>query len=75
MPDVYYNYVSGTITIVDYANVTYYVTIYDYWWNAVITDTKVGGGTIDVSSLISGDYTLEITTSWNNQYEGEFTVP
>jgi hypothetical protein len=23
MPDVYYNYVSGTITIVDYANVTY----------------------------------------------------
>lgn len=75
MPDVYYNYVSGTITIVDYANVTYYVTIYDDWWNAVITDTKVGGGTIDVSSLSTGDYTIDITTSWNNQYEGEFTVP
>ena len=75
MPDVYYNNMSGTITIVDYANVTYYVTIYDDWWNAVITDTKVGGGTIDVSSLSSGDYTIDITTSWNNQYEGEFTVP
>ena len=75
MPDVYYNNVSGTITIVDYANVTYYVTIYDDWWNAVITDTKVGGGTIDVSSLSSGDYTIDITTSWNHEYEGEFTVP
>ena len=72
MPDVYYNDVSGTITIVDYANVTYYVTIYDDWWNAVITDTKVGGGTIDVSSLSSGDYVIDITTSWNHEYEGEF---
>ena len=75
MPDVYYNNVSGTITIVDYANVTYYVTIYDDWWNAVITDTKVGGGTIDVSSLSSGDYVIDITTSWNHEYEGTFTVP
>ena len=75
MPDVYYNDVSGTITIVDYANVTYYVTIYDEWWNAVINDTKVGGGTIDVSSLSSGDYVIDITTSWNHEYEGEFTVP
>ena len=58
MPDVYYNDVSGTIAIVDYASVTYYVTIYDDWWNAVITDTKVGGGTIDVSSLSSGDYVI-----------------
>ena len=48
MPDVYYNSELDVITIVDYANVTYYVTIYDDWWNAVITDTKVGGGTIDV---------------------------
>ena len=75
MPDVFYNNVSGTITIVDYANVIYYVTIYDDWWNAVLTDTKPGGGTINVSSLTSGDYVIEITTSWNNQYEGEFTVP
>ena len=75
MPDVYYNNVSGTITIVDYANVTYYVTIYDDWWNAVITDNKVGGGTIDVSSLSSGDYVIDITTSWNHEYEGTFTVP
>ena len=59
MPDVYYNYVSGTITIVDYANVTYYVTIYDDWWNVALTDTKPGGGTIDVSSLSSGDYTID----------------
>ncbi|MBO4813531.1 MAG: hypothetical protein J5523_01080 [Muribaculaceae bacterium] len=75
MPDVYYNSELGVITIVDYVNVTYYVTIYDDWWNAVITDTKVGGGTIDVSSLSTGDYVIDITTSWNNQYEGEFTVP
>ncbi len=75
MPDVYYDSQNGVITIVDYANVTYYVTIYDDWWNAVITDTKPGGGTIDVSSLSSGDYVIEISTSWNNQYEGTFTVP
>ncbi len=75
MPDVYYNYVTGIITIVDYVNATYYVTIYDEWWNVVITDTKVGGGTIDVSSLTSGDYTIDITTSWNHDFEGQFTVP
>lgn len=75
MPDVYYDDLNGVITIVDYANVTYYVTIYDDWWNVALTDTKPGGGTINVSSLTSGDYVIEITTSWNNQYEGTFTVP
>ena len=73
MPDVYYNSELGVITIVDYASVTYYVTIYDDWWNVVITDTKPGGGTIDVSSLSSGDYVIEISTSWNHDYEGQFT--
>lgn len=43
MPDVYYNNVSGIITIVDYVNATYYVTIIDDWNNIVLTDTKVGG--------------------------------
>ena len=66
MPDVYYDSELDVITIVDYANVTYYVTIYDDWWNAVITDTKPGGGTISASSLSSGDYVIEITTSWKN---------
>lgn len=75
MPDVYYNSELDVITIVDYANATYYVTIYDDWWNVVITDTKPGGGTIDVSSLSSGDYVIEISTSWNHDYEGQFTVP
>ena len=72
MPDVYYNSELGVITIVDYVNATYYVTIYDDWWNAVITDTKPGGGTINVSSLTSGDYTIDITTSWNHDYTGNF---
>ena len=72
MPDVYYNSELGVITIVDYVNVTYYVTIYDDWWNAVITDAKPGGGTINVSSLTSGDYTIEISTSWNHDFEGQF---
>ena len=75
MPDVYYDSELGVITIVDYASVTYYVTIYDDWWNTVITDTKPGGGTIDVSSLTSGDYVIEISTSWNHEYTGDFTVP
>lgn len=75
MPDVYYNCELGVVTIVDYANVTYYVTIYDDRWNAVITDIKPSGGTINVSSLSPGDYVIEISTSWSNQYEGEFTVP
>ena len=75
MPDVYYDSELGVITIVDYVNATYYVTIYDDWWNVVITDTKVGGGTIDVSSFSSGDYVIEITTSWNHDFEGQFTVP
>ncbi len=72
MPDVYYDSELGVITIVDYASVTYYVTIYDDWWNSVITDTKPGGGTIDVSSLSSGDYVIEISTSWNHDYTGNF---
>ena len=75
MPDVYYNSELDVVTIVDYANVTYYVTIYDDWWNSVITDTKPGGGTINVSSLSPGDYVIEISTSWSNQYEGTFIVP
>ena len=75
MPDVYYNYATGIITIVDYVNATYYVNIIDDWNTVVLTDTKVGGGTINVSSLSPGDYVIEITTSWNNQYEGTFTVP
>ena len=75
MPDVYYDSELGVITIVDYANVTYYVNIIDDWNTVVLTDTKVGGGTINVSSLSPGDYVIEITTSWNNQYEGTFTVP
>lgn len=72
MPDVYYNSELGVVTIVDYVNATYYVTIYDDWWNSVITDTKPGGGTIDVSSLTSGDYVIEISTSWNHDYTGNF---
>ena len=72
MPDVYYDTELDVITIIDYVNATYYVTIYDDWWNAVITDTKPGGGTIDVSSLSSGDYSIEISTSWNHDFEGQF---
>ena len=72
MPDVYYNSELDVVTIVDYASVTYYVTIYDDWWNVVITDTKPSGGTIDVSSLTSGDYVIEISTSWNHDFEGNF---
>ena len=75
MPDVYYDSQNGVITIVDYANVTYYVTIYDDWWNTALSATLVGGGTINVSSLSSGDYVIEISTSWSNQYEGTFIVP
>lgn len=75
MPDVYYNNVTGIITIVDYVNATYYVTIIDDWNTVVLTDTKVGGGTIDVSSLSSGDYTIDITTSWNHEFTGDFFVP
>ena len=75
MPDVYYNNVTGIITIVDYVNATYYVTIIDDWNTVVLTDTKVGGGTIDVSSLSTGDYTIDITTSWNHEFTGDFFVP
>ena len=75
MPDVYYNNVSGIITIVDYVNATYYVTIIDDWNTVVLTDTKVGGGTIDISSLSTGDYTIDITTSWNHEFTGDFYMP
>ena len=75
MPDVYYNSELGVITIVDYVNATYYVTIIDDWNNIVLTDTKIGGGTIDVSSLSTGDYTIDITTSWNHEFTGDFFVP
>lgn len=49
MPDVYYNSELGVITIVDYANATYYVNIIDDWNTVVLTDTKPGGGTIKIS--------------------------
>ena len=39
MPDVYYNYVSGIITIVDYVNATYYVTIVDDWNTVTCANT------------------------------------
>ncbi len=75
MPDVYYNEETNEIIIVDYASVTYYISIIDDWNITVFTTTVNNSGSFVLPTLSSGDYVIEITTSWNNQYEGTFTVP
>ena len=78
MPDaVYYDDDNDEIIIVADGFSSYYdvVIIRDTPYQTVISTQISGyGDTIDISSLSSGNYTIVITSEYNNVFEGHFTV-
>ena len=78
MPEaVYYDDDTDEITIVADGFSSYYnvVIIRDIPYQTVISTQVSGyGDTIDVSSLSSGNYTIIITSEYNNVFEGHFTI-
>ena len=76
MPEVYYDSDNLEIIIVaDGFASYYYVDIVSQSTQLAVISTQIGGygDTIDVSSLPDDDYTIYITSSNNNEYEGQFT--
>lgn len=77
MPDVYYDSYAGEIIIISDGFSSYYdvVIVRDVPLQTVISTQISGyGDTIDVSSLSSGNYTIYVTTEYNNVFEGHFTI-
>ena len=78
IPDaVYYDDDTDEIIIVADGFSSYYdvVIIRDTPYQTVISTQISGyGDTIDVSSLSTGNYTIVITSEYNNVFEGHFTV-
>ena len=76
MPDVYYDSDTEEIIIDGTGYATYYdEDIISVSTGYVVLYDTVNGtyGTVDVSSLPDDDYTILITSSNNNEYEGSFT--
>ena len=76
-PDVYFDSDELEITIVADGFSSYYdVVIEDYYTGVVVISTQISGygDSIDVSSLSAGNYTITITTSYNNVFVGQFTI-
>ena len=76
MPQVYYDGEAGVITVdgPGYASCYYVDIISQSTLSVVLYDTVDGDyDTIDVSSLPDDNYTIVITSSEDNQYEGHFT--
>jgi len=76
MPDIYYDDQTQVITIDGNGySAYYYVDIISESTLLTMFSTNVDGdyGTVDVSSLPDDNYTIIITSSENNQYEGQFT--
>ena len=76
MPDVYYDDVAQEIIIDGNGYSAYYdVDIISESTLLTVLSTNVDGDydTIDVSSLPDDNYTILITSSEDNQYEGHFT--
>lgn len=76
MPEVYYDSSEQEIIIVADGFASYYdVDIVSQSTMLAVISTQVDGygDTIDVSSLPNDNYTIIVTSSNNNQYEGEFT--
>ena len=77
MPDVYYDSDYQEIIIVADGFAGYYnvYIIRDTPYQVVISTQISGyGDTIDVSSLTSGNYTINIISEYNNEFEGHFTI-
>ena len=76
MPEVYFNTDNLEIIIVADGFAAYYdVNIISQSTMLAVISTQIGGygDTIDVYSLPDDDYTIIITSSNDNQYEGQFT--
>ena len=76
MPEVYYDDDNLEIIIVADGFASYYdVDIISQSTQLAVISTQIDGygDSIDVSSLPDDNYTIIITSSNNNQYEGQFT--
>ena len=76
MPEVYYDSNSQEIIIVADGFASYYdVDIVSQSTLLAVISTQVGGygDTIDISSLPDDNYTIIITSSNDNVYQGQFT--
>ena len=78
MPEVvYYDSDECEIIIVSDGFSSYYdvVIIRNTPWQTVISTQISGyGDTIDISSLPGGNYTIVITSEYNNVFEGQFSI-
>ena len=76
-PDVYYDDDNQEIIIVGTGNATYYNVVIESVtdWNVSIS-TQVNGyyDTIDISSLPADEYSITITTQWNDTFVGYFEI-
>lgn len=77
MPVVYFDSTDMEIIIVaDGFASYYYVEIFQTGYTVPVISTQIDGygDTIDVSSLSDGDYTIVITSEYNNVYSGYFAI-
>ena len=77
MPDVYFDDDELEIIIVGDGFADYYdVEIVSLGSMLTVISTQVDGygDSIDVSSLSDGDYTIVITSEYNNVYQGYFAI-
>ena len=77
MPAVYYDADAEQIIVDGSGVVSYYdVEIVTRSTMVTVVSTAVNGyyGIIDVSSVPNGDYTIVITSSNDNVYEGDFSI-
>jgi hypothetical protein len=76
MPEAYYDPDIQEIIIISDGFASYYdVNIVSQSTMQLVLYTTISGygDSIDVSSLPDDDYTIIITSSYNNEYEGNFT--
>ena len=77
MPEVYYDSDNLEIIIVADGFASYYdVEIFQTEYTIPVISTQIDGSgdSIDISSLSDGSYTIVITSSNNNEFEGTFYI-
>ena len=77
MPEAFFDSDNMEISIVaDGFASYYYVEIFQTGYTVPVISTQIDGygDTIDVSSLSDGDYTIVITSEYNNVYYGYFAI-
>ena len=77
MPEVYYDSdLQEIILVADGFASYYYVEIFQTGYTVPAISTQVDGygDTVDISSLPDGNYTIVITSEYNNVYQGQFAI-